>query len=290
MEVDFSNTDTIMVYGDTDVDLPMALLDDLNQAGVIIVFHRRNKLPIWIWPSPAMDRHDVLSQQIRCRDNQTRAVYVARTLIKARFTRMRWLIELGGSPKALDGARSISLIRQIEAHRTARFWDLYFERLDLTDAARRGNGPVQAALDACSVFMSGILLRWTLFHRLAPTHGFLHEPTGYPALVYDLLEPYRDGMEQAVFKAASEEGVEDEKRLVAASIQWLKHWLQEEVWVPTFQKSVRRKNLLHGIVLALRSYVVGESPRFVIPIEGPKNGGRPVKAAFALPGARRPLK
>jgi CRISPR/Cas system-associated endonuclease Cas1 len=29
-------------------------------------------------------------------------------------------------------------------------------------------------------------MRRVLPHRMSPTHGFLHEPTDYPSLVYDL--------------------------------------------------------------------------------------------------------
>lgn len=60
--------------------------------------------------------------------------------------------------------------------------------------------------------------------------------------------------------------------------------LQEIVYVPQTRQEIKRKNLLHGIVLSLRSYLLGETKRFVVPTEGTKNGGRPMKLSFRLPG------
>lgn len=286
--VDLRTVDTLMLYGDSDANIPVSFLDDITENGVVIVFHRRNKArPLWIWPSAVMDRQDLLTRQVKCRENSTKKSYVARRLISARVSGMAWLSQpMIDLEWHLSRARSITQIRQIEAAQTARFWRQYFEQLGVSEI-RRDDGPIQRSLDACSVFLTGILMRWALFHRFAVTHGFMHEPTGYPALIYDLVEPYRGWLEQAVFRAAKARGVSDEKVLIGASISALKEHLQEEVWVPAFQVAVKRKNLLHGIVLALRSYLLGETARFVIPVEGERAGGRPIKAAFALPGARK---
>ncbi|MDY6394762.1 MAG: CRISPR-associated endonuclease Cas1, partial [Bacteroidales bacterium] len=143
-----------------------------------------------------------------------------------------------------------------------------------------------AALDAGSKFIYGILLRWILFHKLSPCHAYLHEPTDYPSLVYDLIEPYRYMIEQAVFSCYIADNKVDEKTLVAKSLEMLKSILDETIYVPASRQYVKRKNLLHGIVLALRSYLLGESKRFVIPVEGDKKGGRPPKIAYRLPGER----
>ena len=46
---------------------------------------------------------------------------------------------------------------------------------------------------------------------MSPYHGFLHTPTEYPALVYDLMEPYRGYIEKTVFNTiqrSQEAGVE----------------------------------------------------------------------------------
>lgn len=42
--------------------------------------------------------------------------------------------------------------------------------------------------------------------------------------------------------------------------------------------------LLHGVVLALRAYLFGNSHRFIIPSVDKPNGGRPVKAGYLLYG------
>ena len=151
---------------------------------------------------------------------------------------------------------------------------------------RRTDNPLSAALDAGSKFIYGILLRWILFHKLSPCHAYLHEPTDYPSLVYDLIEPYRYMIEDAVAISYMSDKNIDEKKLVAKSLEELKRILNEVVYVPASRQMVRRKNLLHGIVLALRAYLLGETKRFVIPVEGKKKGGRPPKISYRLPGER----
>lgn len=285
VECPLKDIDFIMIYGG-DADIPMAFLDDLGTCGVVLAIHRRNMpRPIYFFPHSPSDASDVLTGQIIARENNTRRAYIARTIIAKRIESFSWLLPIPGTAKnALRQARSISGIRAIEAEWTKRYWDAYFKQLGI-EGTRRADSPVQAALDAGSKFLSGILLRWILFHKLAPTHGYLHEPTTYTSLVYDLIEPYRVWIELAVEHSYSE-GCE-EKKLVADSISKLKDMLLEEVHLPAFQESTRRKNILHAQVLALRSYLVGDTPRFLVPFEGEKIGGRPVKAAFAIPGAKR---
>jgi hypothetical protein len=52
------------------------------------------------------------------------------------------------------------------------------------------------------------------------------------------------------------------------------------------RQEVKRKALLHGVVLALRSYLLNETTRFVIPTEGKRIGGRPLKLAYRMPGPK----
>ena len=285
VECPLKDIDFIMIYGG-DADLPMQFLDDLGTCGVVLAIHRRNmSRPLYFFPNSPSDASDVLTGQIIARENNIRRAYISRTLISKRIESFSWLIPIPGVVgNVLRQARSISAIRAIEAEWTKRYWDAYFRHIGF-DSARRSESPVQAALDAGSKFLSGILLRWILFHKLAPTHGFLHEPTTYTSLVYDLIEPYRVWIELSVANSYTE-GC-DEKKLVAATIALLKDMLLEEVHLPAFQESTRRKNVLHAQVLALRSYLVGETPRFVVPVEGQRIGGRPVKASFSIPGAKR---
>ncbi len=149
--------------------------------------------------------------------------------------------------------------------------------------------PINTALDACSFFLHGILLRWILFHKLSPFHGFLHRPTGYTALVYDLIEPYRWWIDASVTKAAQASGTDDAKQLTAASIEALKSMLDEVVYVPATRQSVRRKSLLHGSVLALRAWLIDKQTRFVLPVEGVRKGGRPPQVGFSMPGYKKPF-
>ena len=130
------------------------------------------------------------------------------------------------------------------------------------------------------------MLRWVLFHKLSPHHGFLHEPTSYSALIYDLIEPYRYIIEDIVAEETIITPESSLKSLTAFTFTKIKEKFEQVVYVPQTHQEVRLKNLLHGIVLSLRSYLNGETKRFVIPTEGVKKGGRPLKLSFKLPGSK----
>jgi len=38
------------------------------------------------------------------------------------------------------------------------------------------------------------------------------------------------------------------------------------------------------VVLALRAYLLGLVPRLVLPVEGPRKGGRPPRCGYSMPG------
>ncbi len=132
------------------------------------------------------------------------------------------------------------------------------------------------------MFLSGIMLRWLLLHRLSPSHGYLHQTTDYMALIYDLMEPNRYLIEGALAEAVKTE--KNGETYTAATLGVLKKSLDQIVYVPTTRQRVRRKNLLHGTVLALRAYLIGDMKRLVIPAPGAKAGGRPPKVSYRLPG------
>lgn len=284
--VDLNKIDFIMFYGATG-ELSLEFLDSLAQHGIVFMIHRRNQMhPYVFYPPVLLDKSDILSRQIIVRSHEQKRAYIAKVLIKARLDRFAKLSPvLSSTMLKLRRAPSVDAVRAIEAIETARYWKRWFASLG-AEGGRRDDGALQTALDAGSRFLHGVLLRWILFHKLSPAHGFLHEPTGYQSLVYDLIEPYRYTVEDAVAKAWRSAG-DDEKKLVAASISKLKMLLDEIVYVPATRQFVRRKNLLHGGVLALRSYLAGESRRFVIPVEGEKKGGRPPKVVYKLPGEVR---
>jgi CRISPR/Cas system-associated endonuclease Cas1 len=280
-EVDF-----LMLYGASGA-LPVEFLDKLSTYRIPLIIHRRNlPRPYVFFPQSTDAALDVLSHQIRYRDNLIRRAYIARTLIRARIGHLGQSIPISHRViKDLQGARSIEVVRSIEATATKRYWDRYYQSVGLEDLTRREKKhPINAALDAGSFFMFGVLLRWLLFHRLSPCHAFLHEPTTYPSLCYDLMEPYRGWIEDCAAAAIRQFPEGDTSTITAMTLQYLKAKLEQEVYVPQTRQTVARKNLLHGIVLALRAYLLGETTRLVVPMEGPRAGGRPPKLSFKLPG------
>ena len=295
-DADLAQVDTVMLYGASG-SLPVEFLDDLNTHRIPLLVHRRNvDSPYLFMPFRSRDSRDMLSAQIRARDNEIRRCYIARTLVRHRFQNASPQIPIpDASWRSLATLRSIKAIRIWEAHQAQRFWSEYFSSLGLPEQTRREGGPLPAALDACSFFLFGVMLRWVLLHRMSPTHGFLHEPTEYPSLVYDLIEPYRHLMERAVCASAQEctaKGLDlransSSKALTEAALSTLKTMLDETVHAQPTRQWVRRKNLLHGAVLALRAYLIGDMPRLVIPQEQLPAGGRPVKVSYRLPGQRR---
>ena len=285
--VDLDRVDFIMFYGASG-NLSLEFLDALAQHRIPLMIHRRNQRHPYVFhPSVIGDDVDILSKQILIRGHDQKRAYVARTLIRERLAKFSPIFDV--SPiylKRLSAARAVSDIRVIEADMTAKYWKRWFSEQGAVEESRRGGGVIAAALDAGSAFLFGVLLRWVLFHKLSPCHGFLHEPTSYPSLIYDLMEPYRylveDSVAMAMRSLKSEEI--DAKKLTARTLANLKETLEEVVYVPATRQYVRRKNLLHGVVLALRAYLLNESLRLVIPTEGVKNGGRPPKVGYRLPG------
>ena len=96
------------------------------------------------------------------------------------------------------------------------------------------------------------------------------------------MEPFRYIIEQAVQQACQE--IDESGSLVAYTIENMKLLLEETVYVPATHQKVRRKSILHGIVLALRAYLIKDMNRFVLPLEGLRKGGRPPKVSYKLPG------
>lgn len=286
VELRLKQLDSILIYGASGT-LSVDFLDKLSWYRIPLIIHRRNMpRPYCFLPATGIDEHDVITNQILTRENGIRQVYIARTLIEARFRSMSsWVPISGTAYQKLRKARTIDGVRNIEAQVSRRFWKCFFEKLGTPDLVRRQkDNPVTQALDAASFFLAGIILRWILFHRLSPAHGYLHVNTTYMALVYDLMEPYRYLMEKALAMSAETKDSEDHSKLTALTIEGLKKELERPVYVPSTRQTVRQKNLLHGIVLALRSYLMKETKRFVIPVEGERKGGRPPKVSYRMPG------
>lgn len=277
-----SNADVIMFYGATG-SVPLEVLDLLGRNGVPVVIHRKHlPRPMWIYPGPGNDRADLLSCQVRIRDDLRRRRYLSRVLLANKFSSSEWLVP--GRVPANWANLSLEALRQREAQHARRYWSEFYERIGCPDLTRRRRGnPINGALDALSMYQAGIILRWTIYHRLSPCHGFLHTQTNYPSLVYDLMEPYRAWIDRVVYEAYREGG--DEK-LIERSTSAYKKLLREPVYCHLTRQTVARKILLHGVVLALRAYLTGEMDRFLVPVPGARTGGRPYRVSWRMPGGR----
>lgn len=293
METDLSSVDFIMIYGGFGV-LPIEFLDDLNQQRVCLAVHRRNQeRPYLFIPSSSADQEDILTFQLCVRSNEKSAAYVARTLIREKLASTGVMCPVSGADfKRLAASRNVASVLSIEAQHASRYWPTFYQAIlgqnTPLPQRRECDHPINRALDAGSYFLHGVLLRWVLFHKLSPFHGYLHRATGYTSLVYDLLEPYRWWIDQAVLRAAPKVGVDDAQLLIQESIGQLKAALEEMVYVPATRQIVRRKSLLHGAVLGLRAWLLDKQVRLVIPVEGQKKGGRPPNLGFKIPGYTRP--
>ena len=281
--LDLNKIDFIMFYGACG-QLPLEFLDDLARHQIPMMIHRRNvPSPYVFYPPSKSDDVDVLTTQILFRKNVIKRTYIARCLIRERLHAMqRFLPTVDKACFKMNKCRSVAEIRNIEANASAQFWKNWFSDLEV-DASRREDHPINKALDAGSKFLFGILLRWVLFHKLSPCHGFLHEPSSYPSLPYDLMEPYRYIIERAAARVWKN-GITAERQLVTETLSQIKIDLDEPVYVPATLQLVRRKNLLHGAVLALRAYLLEQVPRLVLPVEGLRKGGRPPNCGYSIPG------
>lgn len=284
IEVSLKRTEAILFYGASG-DLPVTFLDDAARHRVPITFHRTHQSdPYLLTPAVSGGRNDLLTQQILKREDLRVRLYVAKQFSIARIASLAWLVPIHSRMIACARqSRSLALLRTVEAEASARYWSTYFEVLGIADAGRRDGNSVSQALDAALMLVRGVLLRWIIHHRLSPSHGFLHEPTAYDALVFDMIEPYRFLVERAVFEAALGK---PESMTPALAVEATKAALAAQVYVPATQQHVAAKHLLHGAVLALRAYLAGDMLRLTLPLPGDRKPGRPFQTTYRLPGGR----
>lgn len=282
IETTLNSVSSIMLYGDYG-KLEAATLEAIVSKGVPIVIHHRNKTrPIYICTPLRPDQQDTLSCQLAFRANQKKVQHIARMLLKAKFNSMRWL--LADCPR-LKPQMDLAQLRRCEALHAKRYWDLFYKRLGIYKKGRRTAGRVTAALDCASKFLSGIILRWITYHHLSPFHGYLHSTAEYPALVYDLIEPYRGYFDKVVFeKAASIAEPDENAGLIGLTIEGIKESLNEHVYTGLTRQIVTRHELLHGAVLSLKCYLQGRQKTFMIPQVDKPTGGRPRRVNFRLYG------
>ncbi|MBP6005327.1 CRISPR-associated endonuclease Cas1 [Candidatus Saccharibacteria bacterium] len=283
LEASLDEISSIMIYGETKTKIEISTLEKIARKGIPIIIHRRNMhQSIIITGSGRPDPDDTLTKQILFRTNQHKRNHIARSLLNAKFISSRCLVS---ETIKLDKDLTLAEMRQIEAQLAREYWSNFFDQLS-PDAslARRNNNPYSKALDASSKFLTGIILRWVSYHHLSPFHGFLHEPTSYPALIYDLIEPYRPIFEYKILQSWQNVISPDPLKLTGIAIDTIKDSLNEQVYVPLTRQIVTRQELLHGIVLSLKHYLLGNQSRLLIPLEGKPNGGRPPKVNFRLYG------
>lgn len=278
------DTAHIMFYGASG-DIPLAFLDACRQEGVSVSVHRTHIAePFVAWPSEWLDRDDVLTRQILARENEKQKTYIARQLVRAKVLSQQWLRPV---PQALlqriAASRNVESLRLIEAEHTRTYWDTYFSGLGMPEESRRSDGPVQAALDAGSHFVSGIILRWVISSQLSPAHGFLHSSTGYPALVSDLLEPYRWWIDRAIFDLY----LQNKNADISDAISRIKDSMDSIIKTEPTRQSVHRRALLHGSVLALVHYLDGSMQRYMPPVEVGSYAGRKRITSYHLVGEIR---
>lgn len=287
VSADWKDIHSIMFYGEGTI-FPQEFLEKCAFYKIPVVVHRRN-IPRAVFISPTLppDQENILSRQILFRENKKKRAYIAKKLLQAKFKSMCWLSPLKHDLlyKVVDMDKMVS----IEAWHAKRYWQEYFVKLSLRSGRRSDDKDnlAKKVLDAVSKFVSGIILRWVLYHNLSPYHGFLHKPTDYPALIYDLMEPYRGFFDKVVFdtiRDSKKDGTYQESKLISYAIENIKEFLDRQVYVEATRQLVTFNEVLHGIVLALRVYLLGETRRFVIPMPARKNGGRPIKAGYRLYG------
>ncbi|MCS7092390.1 MAG: CRISPR-associated endonuclease Cas1 [Patescibacteria group bacterium] len=287
LQAEWKEIHSIMFYGES-VDFPQEFFEKCAFYKIPVIIHRRN-MPraVFVTPTLPPDQENILSRQIIFRESKKKKAYIGKKLLQAKFKSMSWLVPV--ERDLLYKICDVDKMIGIEAWHARRYWESYFLKLGF-ESGRRENAEdnvVKKVLDAVSKFISGVLLRWILYHNLSPYHGFLHKPTDYPSLVYDLMEPYRGFFDKVVFdtiKQAKRQEATDDSQLVAYAIENIKHFLEQEVYVESTRQIATFNEILHGIVLALRVYLLGETRRFIVPMPSKPNGGRTINSGYRLYG------
>jgi CRISPR/Cas system-associated endonuclease Cas1 len=289
IQLDRASSILFLGVNDRTGSLPLQFIEECGQNKVQIVINRTHHTePRLLSSLQKHDRDNVLTAQILARENDRKSAYIARVLIRKCFKGRDLLVATSDNVIKQTSKNESSKQLMLKGAEFSRFfWQRYFKKLDLT-IARRDEHPINRALDACSHYFAGILLKWVHTYGLSPAHGFLHSATHYESLVYDLIEPYRYIFEQVVatewLKYSNQhrpDPVNDEftEQCLAA----LKAHLDEPIKTEPTRQKIYRKGLLRGSVTALKHYLLGNMRHFVPPSEVEKYKGAQVKVSYNLP-------
>jgi CRISPR-associated endonuclease Cas1 len=273
---------SIMFYGSV-CDLNQSFLELCSKNNIPICIHRRNmSQAVWIVPSTkSYFKEDLLSLQIQFRNSIKKSTHICKKILDAKFKSMEWLVSKPYNWKLCSYSQKEMI--NIEAIHAARYWKIYYKLLGYENENRRSKNSLSTALDAASKFYSSIFLRWIIYHKLSPHHGFIHIPNSYPSLVYDLVEPYRGYIEKVIFDKI-QSLTPKPKDLTGIVISTIEEFLDQKIYTNSTRQIVTFQELFHGSVLALRSYLLGESKGLILPTPNKPNGGRPIKAGYRLYG------
>ncbi|MEY3369861.1 MAG: associated protein Cas1 [Cyanobacteriota bacterium] len=277
-----SKIHSIMFYGSV-CPLTQNFLEICNKNCIPICIHRRNMdQAVWIIPSTrAYFQEDLLSLQIQFRNSIKKSTHICKKILDAKFKSMEWLVAPPYHWKQCNFSQKEMV--NIEAIHAARYWKIYYRQLGFENENRRSKNSLSTALDAASKFYSSIFLRWILYHKLSPHHGFIHIPNSYPSLVYDLVEPYRGYIEKVIYdKIKSLDTIP--KDLTGLVISTLEEFFDQKIYTDSTRQIVTFQELFHGSILALRAYLIGESKGLILPRPSKPNGGRPIRAGYRLYG------
>ena len=288
LEMPWRDIHSILFYGAV-CPLEEEFLQTCVRYGIPVCIHRRH-MPkaIWIIGNIHTNIDDILTKQILFKENKRKSLHIARKLLLAKVESMQWLSENAEYTKRkISFAKSVDELRNIEAVHAVKYWKRYFHQLGYIESERRNrDNDISAALNAISKLVSGVVLRYITYHKLSPYHGFMHVPTDYPSLVYDLMEPYRGHIERNVFETVKEmnESRKDKKTIVSYTTKKIEEMLDKKVYTHQTRQIVTFQELLHGNVLALRAYLLGDAKRFIVPVPGKPVGGRPMQVGYRLYG------
>ncbi|MDD9867987.1 MAG: CRISPR-associated endonuclease Cas1 [Candidatus Campbellbacteria bacterium] len=288
LDIPWSRISSILFYGAV-CPLDEEFLQLCIRYNIPICIHRRHmSKAIWITGTTTTNIDDILTKQIIFRENKIKSLHIARKLLLAKVKSMEWLLPNNKHTiHKIKFAKSVKDLRSIEALHAVRYWKKYYAKLGNKESERRNRkNVISSVLNAVSKLISGVILRYITYHKMSPYHGFMHIPTDYPSLVYDLMEPYRGYIEKNIFETIK--GVHktnrDNKNLVAFATKGVEDLLDKKVYTHQTRQIVTFQELLHGNILALRAYLLGDAKKFIVPIPGRPLGGRPKKVGYKLYG------